>query len=246
MPRKLTQLEWIEKAKIVHNNKYDYNKVEYTGSNNKVIIICPIHGEFEQLARTHLYGQGCPKCGREAAANKLRKSTEEFIEQANKIHNNKYDYSKVEYVHTETKVTIICPEHGEFKQDPHNHLRGKGCPKCGNLNKLKNFTISKGEKQISEWLIKNNISYKNEVRMNIYDIGVRIDFVINNIFIEYNGKQHYEYIPYFHKTKLDFLKQQYRDQCVKNYCKENNITLIEIRYDQNVNEELEKVKDLLI
>ena len=132
-----TTEEFIEKAKKVHGNKYDYSKVEYIDKLTPVIIICPIHGEFTQTPDTHLNGSGCQKCGVEkskqtAASQKL--TTEKFIEKARKRHDDKYDYSKVEYVNSHTPVKIICKIHGEFEQSPTNHLSGKGCPICAGKN----------------------------------------------------------------------------------------------------------------
>lgn len=123
-----TTEEWIEKAIQAHGNKYDYSKVEYKGWNQKVCIICPIHGEFWQDPTSHIakyHKSGCPKCGKSTT-----KTTEQFIQEAKQTHGDKYDYSKVRYVNNITKVCIICPEHGEFLQIPYMHLRGNGCPKC--------------------------------------------------------------------------------------------------------------------
>ena len=120
----------VQEAIEVHGNKYCYNKVDYLGNKVKICIICPIHGEFWQMPDKHLIGQGCPKCGNESIGKNLQSSTSEFIEKSIKIHGNKFDYSKVEYIGSHTKVCIICPEHGEFYQPPTNHLSGNGCPKC--------------------------------------------------------------------------------------------------------------------
>ena len=57
-------LAFIERAKAVHGDKYDYSKVEYINMHHKVLIICPVHGLFEQLPQPHLKGQGCPECGK--------------------------------------------------------------------------------------------------------------------------------------------------------------------------------------
>lgn len=122
---KLSTEEFIKRAREVHNDKYDYSKVEYKKYNIKVCIICPEHGEFWQKPSLHLYGQGCPYC-----AGTIRKDTKQFINEAKKIHGDRYDYSKVEYINTETKVCIICPIHGEFWQTPHHHKHGEGCPMC--------------------------------------------------------------------------------------------------------------------
>lgn len=128
--RRLTTEEFITKAKIVHNNFYDYSKIVYRKGREKVCIICPIHGEFWQFSNNHLNGARCPKCGLNSRISKRTKTLNDFIEQSKSIHGDKYDYSKVEYVNSHTKVCIICPEHGEFWQSPNNHLSGQGCPKC--------------------------------------------------------------------------------------------------------------------
>ncbi|MCK9369612.1 hypothetical protein M0R04_06865 [Candidatus Dojkabacteria bacterium] len=116
---------FIRKSNIIHNNKYDYSKITYTNSHSMVHIICPIHGEFTQLAYKHSQGNGCVKC-----ANSYIPTTDDFIVRANIVHNNKYDYSQTKYNKYMEKLTIICSVHGNFKQSPSNHLRGTGCPKC--------------------------------------------------------------------------------------------------------------------
>ena len=126
----LTQEEFINEARKVHGDKYDYSKVEYKTKRDKICIICPKHGEFLQIAQSHLSGHGCPKCAIEKAGETQRLSKEEFIKKAREIHGDRYDYSKVEYVNSQTKVCIICPKHGEFLQVPNAHLGGCGCPKC--------------------------------------------------------------------------------------------------------------------
>lgn len=129
--KKLTTENFIEKAKKVHGNKYNYSKVEYKGCNEKICIICPEHGEFWQIPSSHLSGKGCSKCYNKKRGNKLKLTTEQFIEEAKQIHGDKYNYSKVNYVNRKTKVCIICPIHGEFWQSPSCHIFNKnGCPKC--------------------------------------------------------------------------------------------------------------------
>lgn len=124
--RKMELNDFISKAKNIHGEKYDYSKVEYKNGQTKVCIICPKHGEFWQMPEKHLQGCGCPKC-----CKKNRKyTTKEFVEEAYKVHKDKYNYSKVEYKDAFTKICIICPEHGEFWQSPSAHLQGCGCPKC--------------------------------------------------------------------------------------------------------------------
>lgn len=132
---------FFTKAKEVHGDKYDYSKVNYVKSSEKVCIICPEHGEFWQTPNSHLCGFGCPKCG----GKHEKRSTEEFINEAIKKHGDKYDYSEVEYINSKTKVKVICHEkdengieHGAFFVAPDKHLlRGDGCPKCAGRNKYK-------------------------------------------------------------------------------------------------------------
>ena len=120
-----TQEDIVQEFKKMHGEKYNYSKVNYERIDKKVCIICPIHGEFWQEPRLHIKGCGCKYCaGKEM-------NTYEFIRRVKLKHDNKYDYSKVKFVNSQTKVCIICPEHGEFYQKPNNHLQGNGCPKCG-------------------------------------------------------------------------------------------------------------------
>ena len=128
--RRLTTQEFIEKAKSIHGNEYDYSKSIYTTAKDKLIIICPIHGEFEQSPDGHLHGQGCPKCKFDKLSEERSLTTEEFINRAVEIHGDLYDYSNTVYKNATTKLQILCPEHGYFSTLPGNHLAGKGCPKC--------------------------------------------------------------------------------------------------------------------
>lgn len=124
---------FIEKARVVHDDRYDYSQVNYEGAHAQVAIICPDHGPFMQSPTSHFSGSGCPECGKLAAGDAKRKTTEQFIARANAIHGDRYEYSLVEYVGSAAKVTIICPEHGPFEQTPSEHLVGSGCTKCGIL-----------------------------------------------------------------------------------------------------------------
>lgn len=120
----------IAKAKAIHNNKYDYSQVEFEKLEDSVSIICPTHGEFKQLFRTHLYGAGCNKCAIELRARKTSLTLEEFVEKARKVHGDRYGYDKVNYINSQTKVLITCPDHGDFWQIPGTHLSGAGCFAC--------------------------------------------------------------------------------------------------------------------
>lgn len=229
--RKITQEEWINKASQKHNHFYDYSKVTYVNSQSKVCIICPIHGEFMQIANGHMQGQGCPICAKYSRISKNTNTTEKFILKAQMIHGNKYDYSKVNYVDQYTPVTIICPEHGEFQQVPKYHLRKdrpSGCPKC----KLKQQTLLYDK--ICKVFPKLDIKFEYSPEW----LGLqRFDIFIEkyNIAIEYNGKQHYMPIKFF-GGELTFKNIQERDNFKKNKCKSNGCTLFELPYNYKEND----------
>jgi Zn finger protein HypA/HybF involved in hydrogenase expression len=163
MARRLTTEEFIERAKKVHGDKYNYSKVEYKSRKSKIIIDCPEHGEFLQISESHLKGSGCPAC----AGNK-KLTTKEFIERAKKVHGDKYNYSKVEYKSSNTKVTVICPVHGEFQQRPADHLNGAGCLICANKKLTTKEFIEKAKKVHGDKYVYSKVEYKNgRTKVNI-------------------------------------------------------------------------------
>lgn len=136
MGKKLTTEEFIEKAKLIHGNKFDYSKVEYVNTSEKVCIICPKHGEFWQRPNDHLSGYGCKKCATENNKKCQIFTLSEVISMAKKVHGEKYDYSQSVYFGMNEKMYIICPIHGGFWQTPANHIHGgKGCKKCGHIKR---------------------------------------------------------------------------------------------------------------
>lgn len=158
MSKQKTTEQFIEEAKNVHGNKYDYSKTQYFGNKKDVLIICRVHGEFTQRADHHLKGCGCKFCVEKE--KHLNDKKEWFIEKAKIVHNGKYDYSKVEYTRKHDKVCIICPEHGEFWQTANNHLRGYGCKFCSN----RSYKYSQEE----------FISICNEIFPDMYDYSKTI------------------------------------------------------------------------
>jgi very-short-patch-repair endonuclease len=131
--------EFIGKANEIHDNKYDYSKVIYINSLTDVSIICKIHGEFKQRPGNHMSGTGCERCGIKERSENQRKTNEEFIIEAKKVHGDTYDYSKTNYVSGHQHIIIICKIHGEFTQDPFNHLSGTGCKRCTGVYCLEDF-----------------------------------------------------------------------------------------------------------
>jgi hypothetical protein len=142
---KLNTKTFIERSIKIWGETYDYSKVDYSDSTQKIRIICRVHGEFDQLPSNH-YKYGCPSCGRKLNVrnNELKdRCRREFVEKANKIHKNKYTYDHSNYIDAVTKVIVTCATHGDFNVSPNNHLRGKGCPACGlesvRISKVKSF-----------------------------------------------------------------------------------------------------------
>ena len=219
--RRYTVDEFIDKANILHNFKYSYEKSIYTNYNSKLIVTCPTHGDFEVTPNNHIGGLvGCKFCN----YDKFKLSIDDFISKANLLHNNLYDYSNVEYINSKTKVVITCPIHGDFEQTPNTHLQGKGCPKC----RLKSQTIlfNKLKDSFPDKLIIyecNSIDWLKPQRFDIY-------FPEYNIAIEYNGEQHYRPIDAF-GGDIGFKNTIDRDDLKRRKCKENNCNLFEIKYD---------------
>ena len=211
-----TTEEWIKRAKKVHGEKYRYDKVEYTFSNKKILITCPIHGDFWQEATSHLSGVGCPKCN-----GGIKMAKDDFVEKAQKIHNNKYDYIKFNYINAKTEGVIVCPIHGDFLQSPDAHLRGKGCPKCKS-SKLENILMRLFE--------KNNIKYTYQYKIET-DKKLSCDFFLDNynIIIECQGEQHF--IP----TSFDGDKSE--EKCEKTY--EKVLKYDELKYDLCIKNDLD-------
>jgi len=139
MPKRLIKEEFIKKAKKVHGDTYDYSLIEYKNNQIRIDIICRKHGVFKQAPCKHLQGRICPYC----SGGKIHKS--EFIKKSNDIHNNKYDYSFVEFSSVKEFVKIICPIHGDFLQMVDAHMNSNGCPSCGSEKvsrlKYKNTTF---------------------------------------------------------------------------------------------------------
>jgi hypothetical protein len=183
----ITQEEFIQNANRIHNNKYDYSKVSYVIKKEKVVIMCPEHGEFNQTPHKHINEkQGCPKC---VGKNK---STEEILEEFKIVHGDKYDYSLVNYKKCVLKVKIICKTHGVFEQLVAVH-KMCGCPHCG-LN-----TSMAGNSWIK--------SFKNDKIMveNIMNIGGK-RFKVDGF--DPNTNTIYEYFGSFwhgHPNRLDLV-----------------------------------------
>ena len=214
--KKLTKEIFVEKSNLIHKNKYSYEKSFPNGWSSKITIICPIHGDFEQFVCSHLRNSGCPKCGIEKQAKTSTYSTKNWIKKAIEKHGNKYNYDKTEYIHSEEKVIITCPNHGDFKQQAYKHIQGNGCPNCAH-------TISKAELEIIDFIKElgiNNIEQSNRKILNGYELDIYLpDY---NFAIEYNGN--YWHTEEFKEDNHHFQKT--------NECLNKGITLIHIFEDE--------------
>jgi len=173
MPAKKTTQQFIAEAKSKHNGFYHYSKVDYKNNYTKVIITCPIHGDFEQTPSKHLQCQGCPKC-----SGNLKKTTQQFIDEAKLKYNHPYDYSKVDYKNDYTKVVITCPIHGDFEQTPSNHLQSHGCPKCATKAKTKliDSFIDEAKSKHNGFYHYSKVDYKNDYTKVVITCPIHGDF----------------------------------------------------------------------
>ena len=192
----------------------------FKGVMHSIIVKCPKHGEiFVKEARNLLRIPCCNKCV-------LEEKLEKFINKSKKIHGERFDYSKTIYKSSNQKLTITCRTHGDFLATPNAHLDGKGCPSCN---------ISKGERAIELFLIRNDIKYTKEKRFLgcIDKKQLRFDFYLPeyNTCVEYDGYWHFH--PYRHDIKR--LKNiQRKDKIKNNYCYNNLISLIRIKDLKNI------------
>lgn len=218
-PNELTLNRFKIKSNEIHDNKYDYSKVNFSMNKDKVIIICPDHGEFIQCVSNHVnLGQGCPEC------SCINWNTDRLKYEFIKLRGNEYDYSNVVFENIDKKVEIICKKHGKFKQRIYKHLNFQGCPKC---------SVSSGESKIMKYLNDLNIYFEVEKIFNeCKDINpLRFDFYLPemNLCIEYDGKQHFELCDFF-MNEVEFENLKRRDLIKNIYCKENSIDLLRIKY----------------
>ena len=217
---------------IIHGDKYDYSLIkEIKGGQSKVDIICEDHGIFKQRVSNHInLADGCPKCaGIGKWNNEVLKS--EF----QKIHNSIYDYSLIEFNGVDKKVKIICEYHWVFDQNIYKHLKGQGCPECS--------YNSKGEEYVKMQLEELGIKY---IRQHGFDTcryinRLSFDFYLPeyNTCVEFDGEQHFKPIKEFGGEE-EFKTIQKRDKCKDNWCSENNIKLLRIRYD-----EINKISEII-
>ena len=188
----------INKIKEIHGNKYDYSKINYIGTKDKLVLKCPIHGEFKITANSLINQKaGCLLCGRDTLQKKKTKSIDDFIELANLKHNFKYNYSKIIYEKRSSIVEIICPIHGSFLQKVKDHLQGKGCMKCSIDAHSEAFKLNPSGWGCTDWVNKGNLSKK----FDSFKVYVLECFNDNERFIKI-GRTYNKVSERFHCNKL--------------------------------------------
>lgn len=234
-----TNEEYIEKVNTKHHNRYGYSLTKFKRLKDKIKIICIDHGVFEQIAGNHLNGAGCPICANLLISNSKKKTAKQFIEEANKKHDNKYDYSLVEYVGCYNKVKIICKEHGEFEQAPCYHLQGQGCSKCsGKYNYTNDEYIEEVKKKHGN---KYDYSFTEYIRT---EGKIKIICKKHGLFEQragshlkgqgcskcagcynYTTEEYIEKVNQVHKNKYDYSLTEYKkkDNRIKIICKEHGV-----------------------
>lgn len=220
---------FIKKAKEIHDNKFDYSETIYINMRTKIKIKCKKCGKvFQQTPYWHLNSKNCPIC-----FGTHQYTEKEIIEKAKEIHPNEYEYLGIEnYKNKNSYLIIKCKKCEKiFKQKIASHFSGSGCIHC---NK------SKGENKIENWLLKNNIMYEYQKRFsNCKNKNcLPFDFYLPNynVCIEFQGQHHYESNRYFKHDTLEYRRKN--DQIKRDYCKQNNIKLLEIKYNDDIEEKL--------
>ena len=232
--KKLSTEQWINLAKEVHGEKYDYTQTMYSTAKQKLKIICPTHGLQEMLPHHHIKGYGCGKCGKEQIniSNGKQLTQEQFLSRVSNIEG--LSFNKTIYKNKRQNIIVTCNIHGDYITKAEILLKGCGCPKCKS---------SKGEDIIETWLINKNINYINQKSFKecSFERILKFDFYLPelNTCIEYDGEQHFRPIKYWGGIET-FRKIVLKDEIKNRFCQENNISLLRISYRDNIIETLEK------
>ncbi len=239
MAAKLSWQEWLDKFQEKHQGRYDYSLVDETNIRNrsKIPISCLKHGIFYQIVANHALGQGCGQCAH--LIRNTPRNIEFYIHKAQELYDNKYNYSQsnISYTDSNSKITIICPNHGPFIMTFSHHISQKqGCPKCRS---------SKGEIAISKFLDQNKILYvtqKTFPSLRGQKGLLKFDFYLPSypLCIEYDGRQHFVAVDLFGGQEA-FLKTQQHDKIKNQFCSEHNIKLIRISYTEDINQKLKSI-----
>lgn len=227
---KLNQSEFIRLAKEAHGDKYDYRYVDYKSSYKPVRIVCPEHGPFFQTPYNHIcLCSECNKCSQAITNQKNTRFTPELLEETNKKWNRNYDFSKFVYEGYDVYGTVICPEHGEFKQSYHHLQSGNGCPTCGNSRNVSELRL---KKILDDEF--GNVEYQKTFKWLRNKHTLKYDFYLPdyNIAIEYQGRQHFVECSIYCKHDT-FEKLKERDLVKIQKSKEHGVKLYHFTFERN-------------
>lgn len=217
---------FVSEGLEVYGEKYKYPD-QYINKHTPINIWCTIHKKcFLQRPNDHIHGgQGCPECGILSMAKTQTKEQDIYIQQVTETHNGLYKYPNLIYINNRKKVEIECQFHGSFWQCASAHLKRQGCPHCKEW-RSEGLCRTIFEEILQIKFPKSRPTFLGRKEFDGYNEEYKIA-------IEYNGKQHYTHIPFFHRTEEDFEKQKERDRQKRDVCIERGITLIEIPYNYN-------------
>ena len=232
--RTKTQEQFLAEARAIHGNKFDYSMVKYVRSDIPITLKCNVCGHVYDInPGSHLSRCDCPMC-----AGKIV-TTEDFIRRSKEVHGDRYDYSKSVYKNNHDNIIVICRKHGPFKTTLLRHVTQRsGCPICN---------LSKGEERVRVFLEKHKVKFdqfqyiKSPLARNKKGLFI-VDFILDDgrTFIEYNGEQHYKVGRSRWGGDEGVAKRRRRDAGLRQYCKQNGITLIEIPYT-----DFERIEEIL-
>ena len=230
--KRLSTQQFIEKAKVLHGEKFDYSVTEYVNATTKIKIVCREHGEQEILPQHHIHSKsyGCPMCGKQAINRQKQFTTEEFIAKVSHIEN--ISFEKTVYKSKREKVIVTCNIHGDYETRAEMLLKGCGCPKCKS---------SKGEEIIQKILTDLNINFISQMTFPgcIKTKKLKFDFYVPtlNLCIEFDGRQHFESVEYWGGEE-GLKRRQESDRIKTEFCQKNKINLLRISYLENIREKL--------
>jgi hypothetical protein len=235
--KRLTIQQFIDKAKLLHGEKFDYSQTVYKNATTKLTIICKIHGEQTMLPHHHTNNKsyGCAMCGKQAINRNKILTQEEFLNRVKNLEG--LNFNKTIYKTKREKIIVTCNTHGDYSTTAEVLLKLCGCPKCKS---------STGEDIIENILLKYNIQYNKQKTFKglIFKKSLKFDFYLSeyNSCIEYDGEQHYKIVDYWGGQE-GFNNLQLKDSLKNKYCEINNIPLLRIKFD-NINIE-ETIKEFL-
>ena len=229
---------FIERSKLKFNDKFGYTDVIYVNNNTNIKIECNIHGYISILPNVHLKSKtGCSLCSAYNTAKLQRLDKNDLILRFIDVHKSKYNYSNISYINFNSKIEILCSDHGIFWQTPKRHLQGSGCPRC---------ICSKGENKILNILNENNIKFTTQHTFAdcFYKRPLKFDFYLptRNIVIEYDGEQHFQPLSIFGGEK-SFELQKIKDEIKNKFCEKKNIKMYRIKYNDDINKKLTEIID---